>query len=128
MNMKSTTKLTIVFSITILIVLSIVGCEEQQQLPSSKRTRIIANENITLKEQLNDRDTQIQTLQGQLKTQKNLLEKCRQKNKSLKAQRQKEGEELMMQILMSADTEKQDLKNQVKTLKEKIKQLEAKAK
>ena len=126
MNMKNITKSAILFSVAILLVLSIVGCDEEQQLPSSKKTRLIVNENMNLKEQLHDRDTQIQTLQAKLQTQKNLLEKCQKENNSLKMQKQKDSEAFMMKILMSADTEKQDLKNQIKTLKEKIKELEAK--
>ncbi len=125
--MKNTTKPAIILTVTILFVLSIVGCEEQQQLPSSKKARLIANENMNLKEQIKNRDTQIRSLHAQLQTQKNLLEKCQKENNSLNMQRQKDGEALMKQILMSADTEKQDLKNQIKTLKQKIKQLEAKA-
>ena len=125
--MKNTTKPAIILTVTILFVLSIVGCEEQQQLPSSKKARLIANENMNLKEQIKNRDTQIRSLHAQLQTQKNLLEKCQKENNSLNMQRQKDVEAIMKQILMSADTEKQDLKNQIKTLKQKIKQLEAKA-
>ena len=131
--MKNKTKLTIIFSVTILLALSIVGCDEEQQLPSSKqqtpspkRARLIADENMMLKGQIQNKDTQIKDLRTQLQTQNNLLETCKEENKSLKMQKQKEGEAFMLQVLMSADTEKQELKKQVETLKQKIKELEAK--
>ncbi|MFC1677307.1 hypothetical protein ACFL3G_09640 [Planctomycetota bacterium] len=123
--MKNTTKPAIILTVTILFILSIVGCEEERQLTTSKKTRLIANENMNLKEQLQGRDIQIKELQAQLQMQKDLLEKCQQKYNSLRSQKQREGEELMKMLLMTADTEKQGLKNQIKSLKEKIKQLEA---
>ena len=126
--MKNITKPAIILTVTILFVLSIVGCEEQQQLPTSKKARLIANQNMNLKEeQLKDRDTQIRSLQAQLQTQKDLLGNCQKENNSLMAKKQKEGEELMKMLLISGDTEKQNLKKQVETLKQEIRQLEAKA-
>ena len=128
MNMKNITKPAIIFTMTGLFVLSIVGCNEQQQQPtsSSKKARLVANENMQLKEQLQSLDGQIKDLQAQLQTQKDLLEDCRKEFKALKLKKQSEGEKFLVDILMSADdAEKDDLKKQIKILEEKIKQLEA---
>lgn len=86
----------------IFVIMLIAGCEEQsisQTTPSSKKLRLIAVENMRLKEQLIKRDTAIENLKGDVVKQKELLSKCEDKNKALSLRNQKKMQSFFLKAL-----------------------------
>jgi len=112
------------------------GCEEQQQLPSTKMSRLIAAENIQLKKQLELRDKDIEELkqlqEKELKKQKELLAKCQGEKRDLDAQLAgKYGDKIntffntVVEDTGRLQQENKSLKAEIEKLKAQIEELEA---
>lgn len=98
----------------------LAGCTESDGGGSSsmRQARLVANENLELKEELKDRDSQI-------KTQERLLAECEQKISEKEEAAHKSGVELLE--LMMVEVEKSTkLAKENEELKARIKELESK--
>jgi len=84
--MKGLAQKTFVLAVGVVAML-IVGCEGQE-LPSAKKSRLIAAENMQLKKELEQRSEEIERLKElhdrQMKEQEELLEKCLQEKEAWK--------------------------------------------
>lgn len=100
---------TIFLTVGILfVIIMIAGCEEQNLSDtnlSPKKTRIIAVENMRLKEQLQKRDVIIENQKAQFAKQKEQLKKCKDENKALKTTSHKEIESLILDALRNPTKE-----------------------
>ena len=118
--MKSLAKLVSFGAVLLAVCICSSACE-QSNLGQTKRARLVANENLELKEHLRLRDKEIQK-------QKDLLAKCRQKSLDIE---KKTGESTikLMEILSETGktaekltAENQLLKAEIAKLKERIAQ------
>lgn len=93
------------------------GCEEKVQIVSDRHARLVGDENLQLRKQLNARDREVEQLNGR-------LEKC---EKSLATVGQKAGEVsiAIMEKFTEQGTVTEALSNENASLKERIKELEA---
>jgi hypothetical protein len=101
-----------------IVVMLIVGCEEEENLSNPKKTRLIAAENMRLKKDLERRDKEIEK-------QKGLLEKCQQEKNTWKGKAQKNIKEQVDKVLMGVMGELAKLRDENKSLKEQIEKLKA---
>ena len=84
--MEKALKKGFVLAVSVLV-MSIAGCQEQE-LPSTKKSRLIAAENMQLKKELEQRSQEIERLKElhdrQMKEQEELLEECLQEKDAWK--------------------------------------------
>ncbi len=99
----------------IFVILLIAGCEEQS-VPSSRVSKLVAAENIELKEEINQRDAVIER-------QKKQLEKCQQERETLAKQLQANTEELMGHLFENFGKDNQRLRKENTELKAQIEKL-----
>jgi len=134
--MKTVVLKALVLATGVAVIMSVTGCEEQQ-VPGTKRARIIAVENRQLKKQLQQRDSDMEKLKEQYdnesKNQKELLAKCEQEKKSLQEQLTGKFEAKLNDFIKSLGEENkkllgenESLKAQIEELKEKVKELDEK--
>ncbi len=83
-------------------------------MSDNKQVRLVASQNIELKEQLEEKDTEIQK-------QKDLLAQCQKKNEELKAQA---GDAATAFVMMTREIT-EPLQEEINKLKARIKELEA---
>ena len=102
-------------AVSVVIVMSIGGCEEQN-LPDTKKGRLIAAENIQLKKQLEKRDEEI-------KKQTELLNKCMDEKKALQKQKTEETKKVIDLAMKSINKETVKLRAENKSLKAEIEKL-----
>jgi len=80
---------TFVLAIGIIVVMLSAGCEEEQ-LKGNQKARVIAAENMQMKNLLQQRDSEIEKLKEQhkseLKKQEELLAKCKDEKQALEEQ------------------------------------------
>jgi len=97
------------------------GCQEQE-LPSEKKSRAIAAENIQLKKGLKQRDEKIEQLKKrhdkQIQQQKEQLAKCLKQKEALEKQLQKNVKGQVDEVLATVIDENAKLREEVKKLKE----------
>lgn len=99
----------------VLVVMLAAGCEEQS-LTSTRKSKLIANENRQLKEQLVRRDRKIESLRNQ-------FQECLKEKKYFEEDAQKKMEE-MIGLSYNILTEKSEkVKEENKKLKLEIKEL-----
>ena len=98
----------------VLVIMSTIGCEEQN-LSNTKKSRLIATENIQLKEQLTTRDMEIEH-------QKKLLGKCLQEKTALQQKTQKELEAKVNDVLVDVIEENAKLRQKIMDLKSQTKE------
>jgi len=103
----------LVIGICFFIVL-ITGCEEQEL--SDKKARLIATENIELKEQIKQLDKEIEK-------QKNLVKQCEGDKEVLKGQLDGGMQDMMSGVLESIVQENKSLQEENAKLKTQIEQL-----
>ena len=106
----------------VFVIMLIAGCEEQS-VSSSRMSKLIAAENIELKEEIKQRDAAIEE-------QKKQLEKCQQENKIMAIQLKANSEELMGQVFENFGrdnarlrSENQELKTQIQKLQKELAEL-----
>lgn len=100
--------------VSMLFVIAVSGCQEDNSPASDRRANLIGSENLRL--QLKDKDAKIASLQSE-------LDKCTKENATLKAQAHKSAEGFM-QMFMAANQKTIALEKENATLKAKIKELE----
>jgi len=103
--------------VTCLVVFTCVGCQEQVSSSDNKQVRLVANQNLELKEQLKEKDQEIQR-------QKDLVIECEKKNEQLQAQAGMAAESFV-EMIQGATKALQEENN---TLKERVKELESQLK
>ena len=111
--MKITIKLAL-YAIILAIFVIAIGCQEQQSPTTDKRARLVANQNLQLKKQLQEKDREIQR-------QKDLVIEC---ENSMEAQQQQhgraaEGTIRMMRSLVEKEAQVKQLEAQLKSLQGK---------
>jgi len=100
--------------VSMLFVIAVSGCQEDNSPAKDKRANLIGNENLRL--QLKDKDAKIADLQSE-------LDKYTKENATLKAQATKSAEGFM-QMFMVTNQKNIALEKENTTLKAKIKELE----
>jgi len=142
--MKRSAPKTLVVAVSIVVgMMLIAGCEEEEKIsdtkpdvkldtpPSAKRSRLIAIENVQLKEQierLKDSHTREMEKQKNLHTkeknrQKKLLDNCLREKGVLQEMSKKGIEEFMQDILAPLSNENVKMREEIKTLKAQIEKL-----
>ena len=113
------------------VFLLIAGCAGQES-PSVKQGRALAAENIELRKQLEQRDTEIEKLtqrhSDELKKQQDLLEKCEQEKQTWKAKAQQNIRDQVQGVLDAVMEENVKLREENKALKTQIEELQAQPK
>ncbi len=95
----------------------VAGCEDENQT-DTKMSRLVANENIQLKKDL-------QNCQKEIEKQKKLLEQCEQMNDSLQEEATKEMTDFLDSMVKEAMEENERLQEENKKLKAEIETLKA---
>ena len=116
--MKKPAQIAVVLAVA--VVMLIAGCEEQS-LSNTKKSKLIAAENIQLKKELEKRDREIEE-------QKKLVDKCLREKKGQEDKTQEKVEELMGLIFESFGEENKELRKENENLKAQVQQLEARIK
>jgi hypothetical protein len=127
--MKRPVPKTLVLAVGIIVgFMLIAGCEEEENLsntkpeaePNAKRSRLIAIENVQLKEQIE----KLKNLHaGEMERQKNLLDKCLREKEALEEISSKGVDNYMQDILGPLSEENVKLQEEIKTLKAQIEKL-----
>ena len=99
----------------VFVIMLIAGCEEQS-VSSSRMSKLIAAENIELKEEIKQRDAAIEE-------QKKQLEKCQQENQIIAGQLRTNNEELMGQLFENFGKDNLRLRKENTKLKAQIEKL-----
>lgn len=127
--MKKTVLKAFVLAAGVVAIVLIAGCEEQQ-LSSTKMARIVAAENIQLKKQLQQRDSEIEKLKEQhdneLRKQEELLAKCRKEKKALEEQLAGKFEDQINEFFKTVAEESEKLDEENRKLKAQIEKLKTK--
>lgn len=129
--MKRNILKALVLAAGVVVIMLNTGCEEQQQQqqPSTKMAKVVAAENIQLKKDLQQRDSDIEKLKEQhsdeLKKQQELLAKCQEENKDLQEQLAGEFQGQMNNLMGSVVEESRQLLEENERLKAQIKTLKA---
>ena len=107
-------------------IMSSAGCQEQE-LPSEKKSRLIAAENIELKKQLEQRDGQIEQLkkqhEKQIQQQEDRLAKCLKRKETVEKQLREGVKEQVDDVLSAVVEENAKLREEIKNLKAEIEKL-----
>ena len=125
--MKGPAHKTLVLAVGIVVgIMLIAGCEEEKNSSNTtsdtKRSRLIAVENIQLKKQIGE----LKRLHaGQIERQKKQLDKCLREKKALEELSSKGVESYMQDILGPLAEENAKLHEEIKTLKAQIEKLKA---
>jgi septal ring factor EnvC (AmiA/AmiB activator) len=113
------TKVVLLAAGVAIIILS-VGCQEEK-LPSEKKSRIIAAENIQLKKELKQRDQEIEKLkkqhEKQVQQQQELLAEYKKQKEALEKQLQQNVKEQIEEVLANVIEENAKLREEIKKLK-----------
>ena len=113
--MKKSTQTALILAVSIVAIMLTTGCAEQN-LSSTKKTRLIASDNIQLKKQL-------QQCNKEIEKQKKLLDECLQAKKSLQQDSQKDIENLVANIFEGVAKENTNLRDENEKLKAQIEKL-----
>lgn len=128
--MKESLKKIFILAIGLAIMIG-AGCQEKGRL-TVKKSRIIAAENIQLKDQLKQRELEIKRLKKQLedevKHQKELLAKCLKQKEVLQNQLQQKIKEQLDDVLTAVIDKNTELREENESLRSEMEQLKAKIK
>jgi hypothetical protein len=115
--MKKTAQLSIVL-ISSLFFVFLAGCEEQQQQTTSnpRQERLIADENMQLKNQLEQKDLEIQKRQD-------ALDKCIAERDKLKEQSRQNMRESLEKMMGKMADKEQNIVEENKSLKAQVEEL-----
>ena len=108
---------TFVLAAGTVVIMLIAGCEKENA-PDTKRSRLIAAENMRLKKELGQRDKEIEK-------QEKLLEKCLQEKNTWKAKAQQNIQEQVDSVLTVVMEKNEELRKENEGLKAQIKRLKA---
>lgn len=109
-----------VLAVGIIFIMLNVGCEKEQ-IPSEKKARVIAAENMQLKKQF-------QQYEKELEKQKGLLAKCQEEKKGLERNLGGEFDDQLNEIFKSLEEETGELRIENENLKLQIEKLKAEVK
>ena len=109
---------TLVLAVGIVLITLIAGCEEEANLPDTKRGRLIAAENMRLQKELERRDKENKQQQGQ-------LEKCLQEKNAWKEKAQQSIRKQVDSVLTAVMEKIEELSKENESLKAQIEQLKA---
>ncbi|MHC4461092.1 MAG: hypothetical protein ACYS6W_04195 [Planctomycetota bacterium] len=116
--MKRPAQKAFLLAVGIVLITLIAGCEEEEKnLPDTKRSRLIAAENMRLEKALKQRDNEIES-------QKELLEKCLKDKNAWKKKSQQNVQEQVDRVLTVVMETNQKLREENEKLKVQIEQLE----
>ena len=107
-------KLLTALLVSMLFVIAVSGCQEDNSPANDRRANLIGSENLRL--QLKDKDDKIASLQSE-------LDKCTKENATLKAQATQAGAGFM-EMFIAANQKTIALEKENAVLKTKIKELE----
>ena len=111
--MKRTAHRTTVLALSIIFVIMLIaGCEEERlsdTTSSTKRARLIFAENRQLKEESTQRNTEIEKLKAEIAGQKQLLDKCMEKNRALELQSRRDIEVIVREAFKNPAEENKKL-------------------
>ncbi len=114
------------WSLGIVLLLLSIGCQEQN-LTGTKKSRLIAAENLRLEKELAQRNNEIESLkkqhQKQIQQQKEELLKCQKEKQILQEKSQTDIKEQVADVLTSVMDENARLQEKVKNLKIEIEKL-----
>ena len=79
--MKNNTILSLLTAVFLLTVIFTAGCQESNKF-SDKRAMLVGNENLQLKKQLKQKDSEIKALNGRIEGLKGDIVKCEEKGKA----------------------------------------------
>ncbi len=109
--MKKVIKQILLITTILALCLNFTGCKED-----SSKAKLVASENMRLKNELKQKEEQIKDLREK-------LDKCLKENKKLKEESKKNIQELVGGMFDTVVTENAKLKEENKQLKKKIQQL-----
>ncbi len=115
-EMRKYVQTTLVLTIGIVFVIMLLAGCQQQGLSDTKKSRLVANENRQLKEQLARSDREI-------KKQKEILENCLEEKKNLKAMLHGQIKNLMEGALEKVSRESAELRKENEGLRAQIEEL-----
>ncbi|UCG59309.1 MAG: hypothetical protein JSU70_07320 [Phycisphaerales bacterium] len=114
-----------------IVAVIIAGCQEEE-LPSTKKTRLIVAENIRLKKDLASREKEIERLNTlharQIKRQQEELAKCVQQKEALEARLQQNIKKQVSGVLTSVLDENAKMREEITALKAQIEKLRGQVK
>jgi len=123
--MEKALKKGFVLAVSVLVI-SIAGCQEQEQ-PGTKKSRLIAAENMQLKKELEQRSEEIERLEElhdrQMKEQAELLEKCLQEKDAWKEKSRQNVRNQVKGVVDAIMEQNVKLREENKKLKEQIEEL-----
>jgi len=117
---------TFVLAAGTVVIMLIAGCEKENA-PDTKRSRLIATENIRLKKELEQRDKEIKRQKElhnkKIKQQQKLLEKCLKEKNAWKKSAQGNIQEQVDKVLAGVMENYAKLREENKNLKVQIEKL-----
>ncbi len=116
--MRKFTYRFLIWTLVLVFVAVLVGCEEQQTM-SPKKTKLVAADNIQLKKDIAARDADIEK-------QKNLLANCEKEKEILNKRLSVKSEGLMEVLMAGMDKNAKNLRIENQELKKQIEELEKK--
>ena len=126
--MKKAVRNGFVVAVSVVVIVLIIGCQEQE-LPSAKKSRLIAAENMQLKKELQQRSKEIEGLKElhdrEIQKQEKLLAKCLDEKETWK---EKSRQNIRSQVNGVVDTlmeQNAKLRQENEKLKEQIEKLTA---
>ena len=99
----------------VFVIMLLAGCQEEN-LPDTRKSRLIADENKQLKQQLARRDREIEK-------QKELLERCLEEKKNLKDMLQGQVKDLLSPALEKVSRERNELRKENEEFRAQIEEL-----
>lgn len=121
--MKRPARKTLVLVISILSIILITGCEEQN-FSNTKKHRLIAIENTRLRAEITQLKKELELRDEKIQEQEELLEKNRQGKKHLRTKAVDELRSQMSDVVIDLGKENARLRKENEGLKAKIQQLE----
>lgn len=131
--MKRRAQKAFVLAVSIVVIMLIAGCDEEQNLSSTKsavkKHRLIAAENMRLKKDLERRDKEIKS-QKELhnkksKQQQELLEKCLKEKNACQERTQQDIQKQVDSVLTVVMEKSEELRKENESLKAQIEKLQA---
>jgi len=116
--MRKNTYRFLIWTLVLVFVAILVGCEEQQTM-SPKKAKLVAADNIQLKKDIAARDADIEK-------QKNLLANCEKEKEILNKRLSVKSEGLMEVLMAGIDKNAKNLRIENQELKKQIEELEKK--
>ena len=126
--MKKAVRNGFVVAVSVVVIVLIIGCQEQE-LPSAKKSRLIAAENMQLKKELQQRSKEIEGLKElhdrEIQKQEKLLAKCLDEKETWKEKSRQNIRSQVNGVLDTLMEQNAKLRQENEKLKEQIEKLTA---